>query len=191
MTIADVIANGTSWTNRFGSSACGRYQFMKATLQGLVKELGLTGKEIFNPDLQDRLGYHLLKRRKYLEFINGTISRTTFGNNLAMEWASFPVLNTIKGAHRTVTRGETYYSGDKLNKALIKPEIVEGVLDAALALAKAPVVEDPPVAAKPTPTPTIQGPTTTIVVVPPTPTPEPSWWERVLARLRAAYPPKA
>lgn len=35
MTLAEVIAAGSSWTKRFGSSACGRYQFMKATLQDL------------------------------------------------------------------------------------------------------------------------------------------------------------
>lgn len=136
MTIADVIASGQSWTNLYGSSACGRYQFMKATLQGLVKELGLTGRERFTPDLQDRLAYQLLKRRGYAAYVAGGISRTAFGLRIAQEWASFPVLAATQGAHRAVARGETYYAGDKINKALVAPAAVEAALDVALRVAK-------------------------------------------------------
>lgn len=53
-----------------------------------------------DPNLQDRLGYHLLKRRGYEQFIAGLINRTEFGTRLAQEWASFPVLAATKGAHR-------------------------------------------------------------------------------------------
>lgn len=210
MTLADVIASGTAWTNKFGSSACGRYQFMKATLQGLVKELKLTGKERFDPDLQDLLAYHLLKRRKYLDFISGKIGITGFGNQLAMEWASFPVLTNIQGAHRAVLRGQTYYSGDSLNHALIKPEAVEAILTAALALAKkappAPlespaiaVIAQPPSALSAEDKKQRVSPPITVVINNPPTAPASAdapgglggWWSGVLARLRAAYPPKA
>ncbi|MER9901590.1 peptidoglycan-binding protein [Mesorhizobium sp. M0130] len=161
MTIDEVIAAGASWTKRFGSSACGKLQFMKATLQRLKKVLGLTGKELLDGPMQEALGYQLLKERGFAEFIAGRRSRTAFGLALAQEWASFPVLTGTKGAHRKVARGETYYAGDRLNKALLAPERVEAMLDkvraagGATAAAPQPTVAAtpsaaPPVAAEPT-----------------------------------------
>lgn len=127
-----------SWSRHHGSSAAGGYQFMRATLRDLMKELGLRGSLKFDPDLQDWLGFHLLQRRGYGEFIAGKISRTEFGKRLAQEWASFPVLAATKGRHRTVKRGQSFYVGDSLNKALVEPETVEAILDRAIALANAP-----------------------------------------------------
>ena len=49
--------------------------------------------------------------------------------NLAMEWASLPVLIACQGAHRRVAAGETYYAGDKLNRALVPPDHVRVVLN--------------------------------------------------------------
>ena len=129
MTIGDLVDVQASFTRRFGSSASGGYQFMKATLQDLVRELGLRGTQIFDPDLQDRLAYHLLKRRGYDDYMAGKISCTEFGKRLAQEWASFPVLAPTQGAHRKLQRGQSYYMGDKVNKALVKPERLEQVLD--------------------------------------------------------------
>jgi muramidase (phage lysozyme) len=130
MTIAEVIAAGPDWAARFRSSACGRYQFVNATLKGLRVSENLSGTELFDPGLQDRLGYALLDRRGYESFMAGTMSREAFGLGLAQEWASFPVLADCQGAHRPVQRGETFYAGDALNKALITPEKVEAALDA-------------------------------------------------------------
>ncbi len=61
--------------------------------------------------------------------MSGQIGVTEFGKRLAQEWASFPVLAATKGQKRTVQRGQSYYAGDGLNKALVKPEKVEAVLD--------------------------------------------------------------
>lgn len=60
MTLDQVIAAGPGWTKAYKSSAAGRYQFMRATLKNLKKSLGLTGKELFSADVQDRLGFELL-----------------------------------------------------------------------------------------------------------------------------------
>ncbi len=128
MTVDEVIAAGPGWTKAYRSSAAGAYQFMNATLKDLKASEGLTGREVFTPALQDRLGLALLKRRGFDGFMAGTIGRSAFGLGLAREWASFPVLADTKGAHRAVARGQTYYAGDKLNKALVKPEAVEAVL---------------------------------------------------------------
>ena len=133
MTIGELVDEQASFTKRFKSSASGGYQFMRKTLQDLSPELRLSGKQMFDPDLQDRLGYHLLKRRGYEEFMAGKITMTEFAKRLAMEWASFPVLAATKGQHQQLKRGQSYYDGDALNKALVKPEAIEAVLGKAKA----------------------------------------------------------
>lgn len=130
MTVDEWIAAGRSWTRNHGSSAAGAYQFMNATLKGLKSELRLRGSQVMDPDLQDRLGYHLLLRRGYNDFMAGKLSRGAFAKNLAKEWASFPVLSATQGSKRTLKRGQSYYAGDGLNKALVKPEAVENILTA-------------------------------------------------------------
>lgn len=166
MTIAEVQEGQRTWKTktwaaRFkssaASSAAGAPQFMEATLAGLVTELKLRAAQVFDGDLQDRLAYHLLKRRGYDAFMAGTISRAEFGKRLAMEWASFPVLADTKGAHRNVTRGQSYYGGDGLNKALVAPQLVEAVLDRVKALGSEtmvietvePIIVETPVVADP------------------------------------------
>lgn len=148
-----------NWKSSYSkaSSAAGRYQFMRATLIGIAKEIpALKGDVPFNADLQDRLGYYLLLRRGYAAFIAGEIDIKGFALRLAKEWASFPVLEDCQGAHRPVTRGQSYYAGDGVNKALVKPERVEAVLAHVLALAAGPAPEEEPVeepAAQPEETP--------------------------------------
>lgn len=129
MTLDEVIKAGPGWTRSYRSSAAGRYQFMNATLKGLKTELKLTGKERFDADFQDELGLVLLRRRGYDQYVAGKIGRTEFGKRLAMEWASLPVLAKTRGAHQDVSRGQSYYAGDALNKSLIKPASVEAILD--------------------------------------------------------------
>lgn len=135
MTIDEVIAAGSSWTRRFGSSACGKLQFMKATLQRLKVKLGLSGKELLDGPMQMALGYELLKERGFAEFIAGSKSRTAFGLDLAQEWASFPVLAATKRNKRVLSRGQSYYAGDGVNHALVAPAQVEAMLDRVKAAA--------------------------------------------------------
>jgi muramidase (phage lysozyme) len=114
---------------RYGSSAAGAPQFMPPTLMGLRTVMKLPGTELFSPGLQDRMAYQLLVQRGYAKFKNGVIPLETFARNLAMEWASLPVLIACQGAHRRVAAGETYYAGDKLNRALVPPDHVRVVLN--------------------------------------------------------------
>jgi muramidase (phage lysozyme) len=85
-----------------GSSAIGRYQFMRGTLfgsgrkgdQGLMGELGLSRDDKFTPELQDRLANALIERRykeaKRAQARNGGDFMRHFRTALAREWASFP-----------------------------------------------------------------------------------------------------
>ena len=56
-------ANRALYGNGKGSSALGRYQITGATLDGLIKELGLTGDRLFDEKTQDELARALLRRR--------------------------------------------------------------------------------------------------------------------------------
>lgn len=49
--------------NHFNSSAVGRYQIVQKTLRGLRDQMGLTGEELYDPAMQDRLATQLMKRR--------------------------------------------------------------------------------------------------------------------------------
>ena len=118
---------------------------MRATLRDLKEQLRLRGAtQKLDPNLQDRLGYHLLKRRGYEAFADGRLSTEAFALALAQEWASMPVLRACKGAHRTVNRGQSYYAGDGQNRALISPEKFESALAAAkAAISAAPTSPKP------------------------------------------------
>jgi muramidase (phage lysozyme) len=118
MKVKDVRA----WQERFvangsESSAVGKYQIIRSTMDGLIKNLNLTGDELFDEALQDRMAGSLADGRGYSKWKAGKISDEKFANNLAKEWASFPVVGG-KG------HGRSYYAGDGLNKSLISPDAV-------------------------------------------------------------------
>jgi hypothetical protein len=133
MTLAEVLA--INW-KAIGarSSAAGRYQIIKDTLLGLIAELGLPRSTIFSADLQDRMGYHLLRRRGYDAWTLGKINTIEFGKRLAMEWASLPVLAGTKN-HKGVNikRGSSYYAGDGLNSHGVTAAAFQMALDKAFA----------------------------------------------------------
>ncbi|MBM3089260.1 hypothetical protein GFB56_00300 [Ensifer sp. T173] len=56
-------ANRALYGDGRGSSALGRYQITGATLEGLMKELGLSGDRLYDQDTQDELARALLRRR--------------------------------------------------------------------------------------------------------------------------------
>lgn len=172
MTLAEVQRSQGTWSKKFGSSATGRYQFMKATLADLIVELKLSTAQKLDADLQDRLAFHLLKRRGYELYISGKINLIEFGKRLAQEWASFPVLADCQGAHRQLKRGQSYYAGDGLNKALVKPEKVETVLKRVWELSRMTII-DTPAPSNSESKPAQSGPGKVIVVIPDTPKPEP------------------
>ncbi|MGB3351131.1 MAG: hypothetical protein WBA85_20370 [Brucella anthropi] len=166
MSLGELVDAQAFFTKRFKSSASGRYQFMRATLQDLSRELGLRGTQVFDANLQDRLAFHLLKRRGYEDYMSGKISRSEFGKRLAQEWASLPVLTAVKGAHRDLKRGQSFYAGDPLNKSLVSPEKVEAVLDRVRAA---------------------QSVVTSIPVGPPVPQSSTGFWVSVFAAIIALF----
>lgn len=128
MTLAQLTTAQRDWGQRWGSSAAGAYQMMPPTIIGLYAPMLLSGTEVFTPNLQDRMGYELLLRRGYRHFMERSLTTIDFGRQLAGEWASMPVLFKTQGAHRVVAAGETYYAGDRLNRALATPAAVDALL---------------------------------------------------------------
>lgn len=131
MTLDELIVAQPSFTNRFKSSASGRYQFMMATLKDLKRTEMLDGRQVFSPAFQDELGLALLERRGYSKWRAGSISDTQFMINLAKEWASLPVPVAMAGQHRQLTAGQSYYAGDALNKSLVSVAKFQAALAAA------------------------------------------------------------
>lgn len=114
------------------SSAIGAYQFLTDTLDYLKTKLRLTGKEIMSPEFQDDLAIALMIIKRpsssFMKYVRGEITMEKFADGIAREWASMPVLYDQKGAFRYITRGQSYYSGDGLNKALTSATELERVL---------------------------------------------------------------
>lgn len=102
-----------------GSSAFGKYQFIRKTLLGLRTRVGLSGNEKFTPDLQDRLARSLLIARGLNRWERGEMSADAFMDSLSKEWASLP--------YRT---GRSYYDGDGMNHALASRKEFREVLQA-------------------------------------------------------------
>jgi peptidoglycan hydrolase-like protein with peptidoglycan-binding domain len=137
MTLGELLAEQLRWVRSLkqASGAAGRYQIIRPTLQSLIKELKLPLTAKFTPELQDVCGLALLERRGYKRFVAGTLPLKGFGNELAKEWASLPVLSTIKVGGkkpRTVRRGQSYYAGDGINQSLDDAAAFESVLAEAL-----------------------------------------------------------
>lgn len=101
----------------YQSEAAGAYQIMEDTLRTLT----VSQSAIFDAATQDALCLQLLDRRGWAKCEAGTISAETFGNALAKEWASLPVITGAK-------KGRSYYDGDGLNSAhATVPEVLAAI----------------------------------------------------------------
>ncbi|WP_323008918.1 hypothetical protein [Paracoccus sp. (in: a-proteobacteria)] len=118
MTIAQVL----DWQRRVvnagsASSAAGKYQIIRKTLEASVAALSMSSQRLFDKTAQDMLAMHLLRGRGMQRFLDGQIDADDMALGLAKEWASLPVPSAMKGASRQVMAGQSYYAGDGLNKA--------------------------------------------------------------------------
>lgn len=101
-----------TWQQGRRHSAAGRYQIIRKTLGSLVAEMSLTGGEIYDPDLQDRMATTLLRRRGLEAFLSGLMPAHVFALNVAREWAALP--GTVAPFF-----DRSVYAGDGVNKALV------------------------------------------------------------------------
>lgn len=139
MTIQEVL-NWQESVDKFQlSEAVGRYQIMEDTLRGynndkdsgpgnpIYTRAGLNANSLFSPENQDKIAIVLLQRRGLNRFLRGDISRETFANNLANEWAALPL---VSGPHA----GKSAYQGDRAgNTALTTVKAYLDAIDAVKA----------------------------------------------------------
>jgi conjugal transfer mating pair stabilization protein TraG len=104
------------------SSAIGRYQIIRATLENLQDELNLPDSTLFTPVLQDGLAVQLMVGRGYRSWWRDQINDATFAHGLSCEWASLP--DPRAG-------GKSHYDGVGPNHAGQTLAYVYGVLKAA------------------------------------------------------------
>ena len=109
-TIKEVLSEQAKNNNR----AAGAYQIIPSTMKMLMKRMKLTGDEKFDEAMQDKMAIELLRHRGLDKFNTGDLSAEEFGNNLAKEWASLPLLTDI-GDKKA---GSSYYQGQHGNVAL-------------------------------------------------------------------------
>lgn len=154
-TLQELLAEQPTWPKKFGvtSGAAGAYQIINRTLKGLVNDLNIPLTNKFSIELQDKFAIELVRRRGWEEFINGKISVTQFGNNLAREWASMPVLSPQKRGSITLKRGQSYYDKVAGNSALVSAITFEALLQSLVRPASSTVA--PTLPPRPIPTSTL------------------------------------
>jgi muramidase (phage lysozyme) len=91
------------------STAVGKYQFLNKTLSGLKDKLKLTGSEVFDGTLQDKLALAKLQERGFNDYVAGKLPANSFIAEISKEWAALPKDATGKGQ----------YDSDGINKANI------------------------------------------------------------------------
>ncbi len=119
-------------------NAVGKFQIIRDTMPSVIKGMKLTGKELFNEEMQERMGAWLMfnNRKTLSDYLKGKHNNLrSAGDDGAREWASLPVLSnklTTKAGKKTYhsKRGGTAYS-DGVNKALHSPESYERILKQA------------------------------------------------------------
>lgn len=97
--------------NKLRSSAVGRPQIIRTTLRDIRQKLGLTGKELYDEDMQDRLTCFLLGQRGIDKWLSGRLKLDTLLTNLAQEWASLPKPD-----------GKGYYGGQRASVTVAQVE---------------------------------------------------------------------
>lgn len=78
--------------NYWGSSAMGRYQYIRKTLKDVAGRMGLDfDKDKFDPETQDKIAiFHLRKDHKMDQWLGGNITDEEFVKRLSRTWASIP-----------------------------------------------------------------------------------------------------
>jgi conjugal transfer mating pair stabilization protein TraG len=122
MSVGEVLAWQKQYVeNGSPSSAVGKYQFVRPTLEGLVNSLNINKNAPFNEALQDKLAIALLEKRGVSKYAQGEITREQFAHNLSKEWAGLPKATGDNAQ-------QSYYAGDGLNKARISiDELYTGI----------------------------------------------------------------
>lgn len=137
MTLNEALEWQRAVRNAGHDSAIGGYQIIHKTLLDAKRKLNLTGDELFDEELQDRIASDYLLRIKRQQqrqptiddFISGKATKEEFAKALATEWAGLPVLRTTQrmtdSGPVTIQPGQSYYKGVGSNRSLVKGKELE------------------------------------------------------------------
>ena len=132
MTVNEIVAA----QKRDEFDAVGHFQMIPKTLAAGIKELKLTGNELFTPELQERFFNEFLIKKAgggdALGYIQGRHNNLNKAMEaMAKEWAGFPVPYAMKGHVTNVKAGESYYKNYHGNKANLTVNEVRNALIAS------------------------------------------------------------
>jgi hypothetical protein len=100
--------------------ALGKYQIIRKTLQGLLKQGVVSPNETFSPSTQDKLAIALLNEKGWTQFQSGKMSADKMADAIAQVWAGFPLAS-----------GQSAYQGVGSNKATVgRQEVLTALTDA-------------------------------------------------------------
>jgi muramidase (phage lysozyme) len=107
--------------------AIGRYQIIPNTLKGIQKTLNISDSTKFSKEIQDKMGYGLMRGRTNLKnYLDGKLednkeNRQKASLDMSKIWASIGVPYPVNGK----STNESYYPNDK---ASIKTELIQDKL---------------------------------------------------------------
>lgn len=107
--------------------AIGRYQIIPNTLKGIQKTLNISDSSKFSKEIQDKMGYGLMRGRTNLKnYLDGKLedskeNRQKASLDMSKIWASIGVPYPVNGK----STNESYYPNDK---ASIKTELIQDKL---------------------------------------------------------------
>jgi len=94
MTIDEILQYQLGWRrwSKSASSAIGRYQYTRATLEWMAGVMGVnTSTQKFDPEFQDKLCVADMRQRCRLDgWLNGSVSDEAFINLISAVWAAIP-----------------------------------------------------------------------------------------------------
>lgn len=122
MTVDEVIAwQEVNNPPGLGTAAAGRYQIVQPTLEGLKRNMGLDGDELFDAEMQDKMAIALLQEKGLDRFLAGDMSASQFLEGVAQVWAGVP----------RDASGLSNYHDDGINGATISHEQAHAALQQA------------------------------------------------------------
>jgi murein DD-endopeptidase MepM/ murein hydrolase activator NlpD len=125
MTIGEADAWQARTAKQRGSAAAGRYQFMNIKEQA-ANYAGLSPNDKFSPENQDKMAIGLIEKKRKVTLDMVKDNPVEAAKRLSMEWAGLPVLESTMGRSRQVSAGQSFYSGDSVNKATVSGDELRG-----------------------------------------------------------------
>ena len=125
MTLDEVLKHQKRHSDVTWSSAFWRYQFMRKTLEGMIKTYHYDRNRKFDEKFQDEIALRLMEEIWLKDYLSGKLSKSQFQFRMAWKWASLPKdaswlsyhhWDSMKN-HATVSHSQFWHVLDKAKMA--------------------------------------------------------------------------